>query len=176
MTAAHRTTSLTDPDRLYSTAELAAANGITPRAVRFYETRGLLKPQRAGAMRVFTYRDNARLGLILRGKRLGFSLREISDYLDLYAADPDHAEQLRHIAEKSRERIVQLEGQLADLQITLRELREIERDASTRLQARGTRSHLKSIENSRQHVTPKTPTPKISTPMARTHITKEIKP
>ena len=61
-----------DRRRLYSTAELAADAGVTPRTVRFYETQGLLKPQRAGVMRVYTYRDRAKLALIRRGKRLGF--------------------------------------------------------------------------------------------------------
>ena len=60
----------------YSTVELAESVGVTPRAVRFYESRGLLKPRRAGAMRIFTQTDRARLSLILRGRRLGFSLSQ----------------------------------------------------------------------------------------------------
>ncbi|MDX2145065.1 MAG: MerR family DNA-binding transcriptional regulator [Rhodospirillaceae bacterium] len=133
----------TEPrSRFYSTAELAAAAGVTPRTVRFYETRGLLKPDRAGSVRVFTYTDRARLLLILRGKRLGFSLDEIGDYLDLYGADPNHQEQLSHVVDKSRERITVLEGKLKDLQATIKELRHIEHEALTRLRAKQGRRNL----------------------------------
>jgi DNA-binding transcriptional MerR regulator len=122
--------------RFYSTAELATAAGVTPRTVRFYETRGLLKPERAGTVRVFTYADRARLLLILRGKRLGFSLNEIGEYLELYGADSEHIEQLHHIVDKSRMRITQLEGKLQDLQATIKELRQIEHEAVTRLKVK----------------------------------------
>lgn len=122
--------------QLYSTAKLAAAAGITPRTVRFYESRGLLKPQRAGTMRVFTLADRARLLLILRGKRLGFSLDEINEYLDLYGADPDHNGQLSHVVDKCRERIAVLEGKLQDLQATIKELRHIEHEALSRLKTK----------------------------------------
>ena len=126
--------------RFYSTAELAAAVGVTPRTVRFYESRGLLNPERAGTVRVYTYSDRARLLLILRGKRLGFSLKEIGDYLDLYNADPEHIEQLNHIISKSRERIAELEGKFKDLQVTIKELRQIEHEALTRLKTKRARS------------------------------------
>jgi DNA-binding transcriptional MerR regulator len=125
--------------RFYSTAELASTSGVTPRTVRFYETRGLLKPSRAGAVRVFTHSDRARLQLILRGKRLGFSLDEIGEYLDLYGVDPDHLEQLNHVVDKSRERIAELEGKLQDLQATIKELRQIEHEALTRLRTQRSR-------------------------------------
>ncbi len=127
-------------NRFYSTAQLASAAGVTPRTVRFYESRGLLDPQRVGAVRVYTYGDKARLQLILRGKRLGFSLNEIGDYLDLYGADPEHMEQLNHIVKKSRQRIAELEDKLKDLQVTLKELRNIETDALTRLKTKRGRS------------------------------------
>jgi DNA-binding transcriptional MerR regulator len=122
--------------RLYSTAEMAAIAGVTPRTVRFYESRGLLKPQRAGAIRVFNYADCARLALILRGKRLGFSLRDIGEYLDLYRADPGHVGQLRMVIDRTRKRIAELEGKLADLQQSIHELREIEREALRHLESR----------------------------------------
>ncbi len=122
--------------RFYSTAELAASAGVTPRTVRFYETRGLLKPERAGTVRVFTYADRARMLLILRGKRLGFRLKEIGDYLALYGADSEHIEQLNHVVDKSRERIAELEDKLQDLQATLKELRQIEHEAVTRLKTK----------------------------------------
>jgi len=122
--------------RFYSTAELAAAVGVTPRTVRFYETRGLLKPERAGTVRVFTYADRARLLLILRGKRLGFTLDDIGSYLELYGADPEHIEQLNHVVDKSRERIAVLEDKLRDLQTTIRELRQLEHEALVRLKTK----------------------------------------
>ena len=125
--------------KLYSTAELAGAAGVSPRTVRFYESRGLLQPQRAGAMRVFNTVDRARLTLILRGKRLGFSLKEIGEYLELYGADPAQAEQLNYVVDKSRERIAVLEGKLQDLQATLAELRKIEHDALRHLRTRAGR-------------------------------------
>ena len=80
-------------EKLYSVTELAKELGVTPRAIRFYEAKGLITPQRAGGTRVYTHRDRGRLILILRGKKLGFSLREIKDYLDLYVVDTTFVEQ-----------------------------------------------------------------------------------
>lgn len=139
MTAEHSTLSDDRRQKLYSTAELAGSAGVSARTVRFYESRGLLKPQRAGAMRIFNTVDRARLTLILRGKRLGFSLREIGEYLELYGADPAHSEQLSYVVDKSRERIAVLEGKLKDLQATLQELRQIEHAALKHLRTRGGR-------------------------------------
>jgi DNA-binding transcriptional MerR regulator len=116
----------TRTERLYSITELADELGVTARAIRFYEAKGLLRPQRVGANRVYDYRDRARLLLILRGKRLGFSLAEIQLYLDLYDADPTHKKQLVHLLTGARERIDELQSQRRDLDLTLEELREIE--------------------------------------------------
>jgi DNA-binding transcriptional MerR regulator len=117
----------TRTDRLYTITELSDELGVTPRAIRFYESKGLLLPQRAGANRVYTYRDRARLQIVLRGKRLGFSLRGIKEYLDLYDAEPgDHRGQLEHLLRGARQRIGELERQRTDLELTLAELREIE--------------------------------------------------
>lgn len=116
-----------DPDRLYSITELAQKLALTPRAIRFYEDKGLLTPRRAGNTRVYTHRDRARLLIILRGKHLGFSLADIKEYLDLYDADPQHHEQVQHLLEGVRERIGQLKRQRDDLDLTLKELNEIER-------------------------------------------------
>lgn len=110
--------------------ELAAELGLTPRAIRFYEAKGLLSPRRAGdrdgANRVFTRRDRARLLLILRGKRLGFTLAEIREYLDLYDADPSQREQVRLLLGKVQDRIANLERQRGDLDQALTELHDIE--------------------------------------------------
>jgi DNA-binding transcriptional MerR regulator len=115
------------PAETFSTVtQLAKDLGVTPRAIRFYEDKGLIAPQRAGNTRVYTHRDRVRMVLILRGKRLGFSLREIREYLDLYTADPTHREQQRLLLRAVRARIARLEDQRAALEQTLAEAREIE--------------------------------------------------
>ncbi len=76
---------------LYSVSELGQDLGVSARTIRFYEDKGLIAPRRVGNNRVYTLRGPARMILILRGKRLGFTLREIKEYLDLYDADPTHA-------------------------------------------------------------------------------------
>lgn len=116
---------------LFAIADLAKEFGISTRAIRFYETKGLINPERVGATRVFRRRDRARLILILRGKRLGFSLRDISDYLSLY--DANRSQQVNLLAEKVDERIALLERQRDDLDTTIRELREIKNLAQDRL-------------------------------------------
>lgn len=126
-----------DRTRLYSITELAEELGVTARAIRFYEAKGLLDPQRVGANRVYGYRDRARLLLILRGKRLGFSLALIQEYLDLYDADPTHRQQLAHLLAGARRRIDELEGQRRDLELTLEELREIEDQVLAAMQGAG---------------------------------------
>jgi DNA-binding transcriptional MerR regulator len=112
---------------------LAREFGISTRAIRFYEAKGLLTPERVGSTRVFRRRDRARLILILRGKRLGFSLRDISEYLSLYEADRTQRAQVNLLVEMVDQRVVMLEQQLADLQTTIGELREIRKLASERL-------------------------------------------
>lgn len=123
-------------EKFYSIGELAKELGVTPRAVRFYEDSGLIAPRRAGNARVYTHRERARMILILRGKRLGFSLKEIGEFLDLYAVDGTQVGQLTLLASKVREHIVQLEDQRVALDQTLNELREIERLAAETLAVR----------------------------------------
>jgi DNA-binding transcriptional MerR regulator len=118
---------------LFAIADLAREFGISTRAIRFYESKGLLNPERVGSTRVFRRRDRARLILILRGKRLGFSLRDISDYLSLYEADRTQRAQVNLLVEMVEQRTQMLEQQLADLQTTLAELREIKKLAAERL-------------------------------------------
>lgn len=125
-----------EADPFHTVTELARALGVTARTIRFYEDKGLIAPQRAGSTRVYTARDRARMILILRGKSLGFSLREIKEYLDLYDVEPAHIEQIKVLRDKVRSRIHQLEDQASALAETLSELRDIERqtdDALTRL-------------------------------------------
>lgn len=111
--------------------------GVTMRALRFYEDKGLIEPQRVGATRVYTRRDIARVQLVLRGKRLGFSLREITEFLDLYDADPEHHQQMRQLLASVRERIALLRRQKLAVEQTLEELEAIERDALARLPRAG---------------------------------------
>ena len=114
------------PARLLTITELADQLGVTARAIRFYEDKELISPARAGASRVYTRRELARMQLILRGKRLGFSLREIKQFLDLYDVDPTHAEQHRQLLARVRHRIEELEKTRAAVTETLAELGEIE--------------------------------------------------
>ena len=122
---------------LFAIADLAREFGISTRAIRFYESKGLLTPERVGSTRVFRRRDRARLILILRGKRLGFSLRDISDYLSLYDADRTQRAQVNLLVEMVDQRMAMLEQQLGDLQTTLTELREIKKLANERLAQAG---------------------------------------
>jgi len=122
---------------LFSIADLAREFGISTRAIRFYETKGLLAPERVGSTRVFRRRDRARLILILRGKRLGFSLRDISDYLSLYDADRTQRAQVQLLVEMVDQRMALLEQQFADLETTIAELREIRKLADERLAQAG---------------------------------------
>jgi DNA-binding transcriptional MerR regulator len=138
-----------DHRRLYSTTELAVAAGVTPRTVRFYEAQGLLQPQRAGIMRVYTYRDRARLALIRRSKRLGFSLQDIADVLALYNVDQERTEHARTALRKARGRIAELEEKMTDLQQTLRELRKLEQQASAQLGNQPDDSGMKSRDKGR---------------------------
>lgn len=112
---------------LYSIGDLAHAFEVTTRTIRFYESKGLLSPCRVGGSRAFSRRDRARLGLILRGKRLGFSLDEIAEYLDLYDADPDQRAQICHLQEKVQMSLKRLYGQRDDLERSIAELEEIDK-------------------------------------------------
>ena len=110
---------------LYSVTELAADLGVTARTLRFYEDKGLIEPRRIGNTRVYTHRDRGRLILILRGKRLGFSLREIREWLELYEAGPGQRKQMEALLETVGERIAALEQQRKDIDATVAELKDI---------------------------------------------------
>ena len=124
-----------ETERFYTVTELAQDLGVTARTIRFYEDRGLIAPQRAGNTRVYTRRDRGRMILILRGKRLGFRLRDIKDYLDLYDVDLNHHEQLRLLLKAVQQRISGLLEQRQALDQTLAELKNIESQASAALAA-----------------------------------------
>lgn len=110
----------------YGIAELAREFDVTTRTIRFYEDKGLLKPLRKGQRRVYAPRDRVRLRLIMRGKRLGFSLDEIREMIDLYDVDPSEVTQLRHFLDKIRERKAALARQQRDIAETLAEMARIE--------------------------------------------------
>jgi DNA-binding transcriptional MerR regulator len=99
------------------------------RALRFYEDKGLIAPQRVGTTRIYGRREVARVQLVLRGRRLGFTVREIKEFLDLYDADPEHLEQRRRFTQRVRQRLDELEHRKAALQQTIDELHELEREA-----------------------------------------------
>jgi DNA-binding transcriptional MerR regulator len=125
---------LPDLEPFYSVTQLGAELGVTVRTLHFYEAQGLLTPRRAGNTRVYTGRDRARMILILRGKRLGFSIREIREYLELYDVDPTHEEQLKALLKTVHSRIQRLEDQRVALDETLAELRSIEQQTVAALE------------------------------------------
>ena len=116
---------MTSKDELLSIREMCDAFEVTPRTLRFYEAKELLSPLRRGTARFFTYRDRARLKLILRGKRFGFSLEDIRQLLDMYDREGRQQEaQLRRTYEVAAERLAQMERQRAELDEAIAELKD----------------------------------------------------
>ncbi len=113
---------------LWTISELADDLNVSTRTIRFYEAKALLRPQRLGANRVFNYQDKARLQLILRGKRLGFSLEEIKEFIDLYKTevDPTQQEQVDYLLQRVRAKVAVLHQQQQDLATMIEELNQIE--------------------------------------------------
>jgi len=108
----------------YTIGELAAEFGVTARTIRFYEDKNLLEPARNGIHRVYARRDRGRLRLILRGKRLGFSLSDICEMLSLYDLNDDGREQLKVSLEKSLKRLTVLRQQRRDIDEVIGELQD----------------------------------------------------
>lgn len=115
-------------ERTYTISQLAREFEVTPRALRFYEDKGLLSPRREGLNRVYSHRDRARLQLILRGKRVGLSLAEIKEILDLYKVD--QRAQAQTALKRYKARIVALEAQREDIDAAI----EILHDSIRRLE------------------------------------------
>ena len=120
------------PERTFTIRQLCVEFKVTPRALRFYEDKGLLSPAREGLNRVYNHRDRARLILILRGKRVGLSLQEIREILDLYKIDDGGATQMAKSLKKFRERIVAFEAQREDVEHAI----ELLRDACSHFESR----------------------------------------
>ncbi len=109
----------------YTIGQLASEFKVTPRALRFYEQKGLLSPRRVGLSRYFTRRDRARLKLIVRGKRLGFALLEIKELLDLYDIGDDQIEQLKKTLNHSKYKLKTLNEQKKDVEDTIEEMNQV---------------------------------------------------
>jgi DNA-binding transcriptional MerR regulator len=112
---------MTDND-LLTIREMCDAFDVTPRTLRFYETKELLSPLRAGARRLYSRRDRARLKLILRGKRFGFSLEDIRQTLDLYDRDSSNAAQVERARQLAFDRLAAMKAQRDELTIAIQEL------------------------------------------------------
>jgi DNA-binding transcriptional MerR regulator len=117
----------------FSISDLASEFALTPRAIRFYEDHGLLTPERRGSRRIYSQRDRVRLKLVLRGKRLGMSLTEIAEILDLYDLDKSERSQLVKFVEILASRRLMLEQQREDIDVVLAEIDGITRDCKKRL-------------------------------------------
>lgn len=143
-------------DQLYTVTQLGAELGVTVRTLHFYEAQGLIMPRRVGNTRVYTQRDRARMILILRGKQLGFSIKEVKEYIELYDIDPTHGQQTRALLKTVRGRIQKLEDQRQALEETLVDLRHIEQQCEGALEVLGT--------------------PEVSAPRFKTQVSKAAKP
>ena len=120
--------------RTWTITELADEFGVTLRTIRFYEEHGLISPERRGSQRIFHNRDRVRLGLVLRGKRLGFPLEEIRKIVGMYDAEPGEVGQLRYLLEQIGVRRDELEQRRKDIEQTLAELDDLERRCHADLQ------------------------------------------
>lgn len=124
----------------FTITELAQEFDITPRAIRFYEDVGLLEPARAGRNRVYTARDRTRLKLTLRGKRLGLSLQEVKQLVDMYESGSDERPQLEAFLVVLGDHRRQLEQQLEDIRVTLAEIEQHEARCRALIGPRGNKA------------------------------------
>ena len=128
-------------DQLYGITELAEEYGISLRAIRFYEDKGLLSPRRINAGRAYTRRDRVRLGLILRGKAVGLSLAEIEHILSLYGEHGEgHAKQLDYLIGRVDSAMTELEERRRNIAVMLAELGEVKQTLQRTLAGRRRRS------------------------------------
>ncbi|GLS84318.1 MerR family transcriptional regulator [Paraferrimonas haliotis] len=125
----------TDVKGTYSISELSKEFDVTTRSIRFYEDQGLLKPRRKGQTRIYSLKDKVRLKLVLRGKRLGFSLAETRRLFELYDADKSSSSQLQTMLEMIDQKKQELKQQMDDIQVVLMELNASEAQCKAALEA-----------------------------------------
>jgi len=117
---------MTDSQKTFSISDLSKEFDVTTRSIRFYEDQGLMKPTRRGQTRIYSPQDRVRLKLILRGKRLGFSLAETRRLFDLYDADRSSVQQLHTMLSLIDEKKEHLQQQMEDITVVLMELSSVE--------------------------------------------------
>jgi DNA-binding transcriptional MerR regulator len=127
--------------RTWTIAEIAAEFGVTHRTIRYYEDAGLVSPERRGTQRVYHPRDRVRLGLVLRGKRLGFDLTQIRRIVDMYDESPGEAGQLRYLLDQIAARRAELELRRRDIELTLGDLDAVEQRCREALSGLGEAAH-----------------------------------
>ena len=114
-----------NPEEFTRIGEMAKSFDVTLRALRFYEDRGLIHPRREGTTRLYSRRDRARLKLILLGRRVGFSLREVKQMMDLYDPKGPNTRQFKLVLERSQRQLGRLEARRAALDEAIRELKDL---------------------------------------------------
>ena len=132
-------------ERTYSISDLAHEFALTTRAIRFYEDQRMIAPERRGTARIYRERERVRLKLILRGKRLGFSLTEIRELLDLYEVARNERLQLSKFIDMLGERRARLLQQKEDIDAVLAEIEGVERDCRRRLKEETRRKAIQEI-------------------------------
>jgi len=114
------------PDKTYTISDLAKEFGVTTRTIRFYEEKGMISPLREGQKRLYSSADRVRIKLILRGKRIGMTLQECVDVIDMYDPEHNNAEQLHSLINNVKERREQLQQQKRDIDDMLTGLDEVQ--------------------------------------------------
>ena len=115
-------------ETFYTVPQLSKELNVTERTIRFYDSKGLLNPIRAGNTRIFNYKDRARLLIILRAKKLGFSLKDIKIYLELYDVDPSHKTQSENAIKTITKRLIHLKDQRKEINFIIKELESLKKD------------------------------------------------
>ena len=124
-------------DKTFTISELSKEFGITTRTIRFYESRGLITPERIGTSRRYSKRDRARLILILRGRNLGFTVEDAGDYLALYDSDPGQVAQTKLLLDKVQAAITNLKTKRDDIDKALSDLDDIRAKCEGHLKKKG---------------------------------------
>ena len=115
-------------ETFYTVPQLSKELNVTERTIRFYDSKGLLNPSRVGNTRIFNYKDRARLLIILRAKKLGFSLKDIKIYLELYDVDPSHKTQSENAIKTITKRLINLKDQSKEINFIIKELKSLKKD------------------------------------------------